>query len=149
MKRITYRNEYGQARLIECSEKCQNYTKCIADTGDRSIYSCNEYLINIVAKYEDMIDNGTLTENINKNKSTAYLIKHIEEYGKLMAYCIQNNIDVSQAPWEEYTSNRCCSYIDVNKCRCLCNTYEYYKSKGYKITEPAFYVNSGNNIIIS
>ena len=148
MKRITYKDEYGEPHLINCGINCENYKKCIAIDGDRSNYSCNRYLINIIAKYEDLIDSGTFIENTNKNKNVTYLIKNIEEYGKLIAYCIQNDIDVSKTYWEEGALNKHCYHIDVEKNKCLYNTYEYYKSKGYKIVEPEFYIDAGNNISI-
>lgn len=44
----------------------------------------------------------------------AYLIKNIEEYGKLMAYRIENDISVFRSYWDERAVWLPCRRIDVS-----------------------------------
>lgn len=49
----------------------------------------------------------------------AYLIKNIEEYGKLMAYCIENDISVFRTYWDEREKGRRCYKPDFHEKKML------------------------------
>lgn len=70
----------------------------------------------------------------------AYLIQNIEEYGKLMAYCIENDISVFRTYWDERDKGIRCYQPDFSEKRCYYSTINYYQSKGFKITVPVFEV---------
>lgn len=70
----------------------------------------------------------------------AYLILNIEEYGKLMAFCIENDITVFRTYWDEREKGNRCYEIDWHEKRCYYSSRQYYEHKGYKIVTPVFYV---------
>lgn len=74
-----------------------------------------------------------------QNRKVVFLIKNIEEYGKLMAYCIQKDITVFRTYWSETTKGDICYDIDLHQNRCFYSTrkyYEYYEK--CDIVEPVF-----------
>lgn len=70
----------------------------------------------------------------------AYLIQNIEEYGKLMAYCIENDISVFRTYWDEREKGVRCYQTDFREKRCYQSSIDYYQCEGYKITVPVFEV---------
>lgn len=67
-----------------------------------------------------------------------YLISNIEEYGKLMAYCIENNICVFRSFWDEREKGIRCYHIDFEEKRCLYSDINYYLELGYSVVVPVF-----------
>jgi len=65
---------------------------------------------------------------------TAYLISNIEEYGKFIAYCIDNDITV----WRTYWSEKNVFSINWLEKRCYYSSKQYYISNGYDIKIPKF-----------
>lgn len=48
----------------------------------------------------------------------AYLIKDIAEYGKFISYCINNDISVELAYWDNRYKGDRCYYIDEREREC-------------------------------
>lgn len=71
-------------------------------------------------------------------KKVAFVISNIEEYGKLMAYCIRNDICVFRTYWNEREKlNRLYSIDWINN-RCLYSSRSYFEKNGYEILTPIF-----------
>lgn len=68
----------------------------------------------------------------------AYLILNIEEYGKLMAYCIEHDISVFRTYWNDSEKDDRCYNIDWKEKKCYYSSRQYYEEKGYEIVTPAF-----------
>lgn len=68
----------------------------------------------------------------------AYLITSIQEYGKLISFCIENDISVWRTYWDEREIGERCFHIDWNEKRCYYSSRRYYDSNDYKIVEPYF-----------
>ena len=77
-------------------------------------------------------------------KNIVYLIKNIEEYGKLMAFCIDHDISVWRTYWDEREKGNRCYYINWKEKRCYYSSLDYYQGKyrfddiEYEIVEPIF-----------
>lgn len=92
-------------------------------------------------------------DNIRKERLTStdesmkevYLITSIEEYGKLVSFCIENDINVWRTYWDEREKNNRCYQIDWHESRCYYSSRKYYENKGYKITIPDFYLDKYGN----
>lgn len=79
----------------------------------------------------------------------AYLIKNIEEYGKLMAFCIDKDICVFRTFWNECEKGKRCFNIDWKEKRCYYSNIEYYIREGYEILEPIFEIDKyGENFVL-
>lgn len=78
----------------------------------------------------------------------AYLIENIEEYGKLMAFCIENDITVWRTYWDETEKGKRCYKIDFQEKRCYYSDMHYYLDNGYTIMIPIFSADSFGNIIL-
>lgn len=73
-------------------------------------------------------------------KRTAFLITNITEFGKLMAYCIENDIRVWRVYWDERKAGDRCYCISWDSKQCTYCDKNYFKEKSYDIVEPEFYV---------
>lgn len=82
------------------------------------------------------------------DKPKAYLIEDIEEYGKLMAFCIKKDISVFRTYWNEKEKGKICYNIDWKRKRCFYANIDYYKRDDYEIVVPAFLVDEFGEIII-
>ena len=78
-----------------------------------------------------------------------YLISNIEEYGKLMAYCIEHDIVVFRTYWNEKEKGNRCFEVNFKDKRCYYSSKEYYFNEGYNILIPVFDFNKFGTIIIS
>ena len=72
---------------------------------------------------------------------TAYLISNIEEYGKLIAFCIDNDIGVFRTYWDEREKGNRCFNINCEDKRCYYSSEQYYLNEGYEIKTPKFELN--------
>lgn len=72
---------------------------------------------------------------------TAYLISNIEEYGKFLAFLINNDISVYRLYWDEREKGDRCYEIDWKEKRCYYSTREFYEDDGCEIIEPNFVCN--------
>lgn len=68
-----------------------------------------------------------------------YLIKNIEEYGKLIAYCIENDISVFRSYWDDREKGNRCYHISYENKRLSYGSKEYYENEGAEIIIPKFY----------
>lgn len=68
----------------------------------------------------------------------AFLITNIEEYGKLISFCIENDISVWRTYWDEREKEDRCYNIDWKEKRCYYSSRRYYENNGYKIVTPTF-----------
>lgn len=78
-------------------------------------------------------------------RKTAYLIVNVEEYGKLISFCINNDISVWRTYWDEREKGERCFQIDWIGKRCYYSSKRFYESEGYEIITPIFYVDSYGN----
>ena len=69
---------------------------------------------------------------------TAYLITNVEEYGKFVAFCINNDIIVWRTYWNEKDEGGRCYNIDWKEKRCYYGPQCYYEKEGYEIVIPNF-----------
>ena len=67
-----------------------------------------------------------------------YLISNIEEYGKLISFCINNDIQVWRTYWDERKKGDRCYHIDWKEKRCYYSSQRYYRDNNYKIVMPTF-----------
>ena len=86
-------------------------------------------------------------------REIVYLIKNIEEYGKLMAYCIEHDITVWRTYWNENNKGKICYHIDWKDRRCYYSNIDYYQGtniykKVYDIVEPVFEFDEYGNVTI-
>lgn len=75
-------------------------------------------------------------------KKEAYLITNIEEYGKLISFCIDNDISVFRTYWSDQDKGNRCYCIDWKEKRCYYASRRYYETKDYKVITPAFQINA-------
>lgn len=68
-----------------------------------------------------------------------YLIKNIEEYGKLIAYCIEKDISVFRSYWDDREKGNRCYNISFKDKRLYYSSKEYYENEGAEIIIPEFY----------
>lgn len=71
----------------------------------------------------------------------AYLITNIEEYGKLIAFCIEHDISVFRTYWDEREKGDRCYQIDWKEKRCYYSSRRYYEAEGYEIVTPELCAN--------
>lgn len=72
----------------------------------------------------------------------AFLIASVEEYGKLIAFCISKDICVYRTYWDEREKGSRCYNIDWNEKRCYYSKRRYYETNGFEIITPIFRVNT-------
>ena len=75
----------------------------------------------------------------------AYLLINIEEYGKFIAYCIENDISVFRTYWDEREKGDRCYSIDWQQKRCYYSSRKYWESEGYEIIIPNLYADKYGN----
>lgn len=68
----------------------------------------------------------------------AFAITNIEEYGKFISFCIENDVCVFRTYWDEREKNDRCYCIDFQEKRCFYAPRRYYEEKGYAIVTPTF-----------
>lgn len=68
-----------------------------------------------------------------------YLIKTIKEYGKLIAYCIENDISVFRSYWDDREKGDRCYHVSFKDKRLYYSSKEYYETEGAEIIIPEFY----------
>lgn len=71
-------------------------------------------------------------------KKVAFIISNIEEYGKLIAFCIENDICVFRTYWNEREKGDRCYSIDWKEKKCLYSPRLYYENNDYEILSPIF-----------
>ncbi len=79
---------------------------------------------------------------INKK---AYLITNIEEYGKFVSFCIENDVNVWRTYWDEREKGDRCYNIDWQEKRCYYSSRRYYEENGYEVITPTFHLDKYGN----
>lgn len=77
-----------------------------------------------------------------------YRIKNIEEYGKLMAYCIEHDIRVWRTYWDEREKDTRCYFINWDTKNCLYSPIKFWESNGFKVVEPVFDFDEYGTVVI-
>lgn len=72
----------------------------------------------------------------------AFLITSVEEYGKLIAFCISKDICVYRTYWDEREKGSRCYNINWKERRCYYSNIRYYEANGYEIVKPIFCLNA-------
>lgn len=80
--------------------------------------------------------------------NVAYLINTIEEYGKLVAYCIDHDISVWRSYWDQRGAGRICYSIDRKDKRLMLSDRLFYEKNGYEVVTPVFDVTEYGKITI-
>lgn len=71
-------------------------------------------------------------------KKVAFIISNIEEYGKLIAFCINNDVCVFRTYWDEREKGERCYSINWKEKRCYYGPKLYYEMYDYEIVSPVF-----------
>lgn len=79
-----------------------------------------------------------MVRELKEKKEKAYLIRSIEEYGKFVAYCIDNDISVWRLHYDDREKAKFCLEIDWKAKRCFYSSLVFYLGKNYKIVLPKF-----------
>lgn len=69
-----------------------------------------------------------------------YLISNIEEYGKFISYCIDNDISVWRTYWDDREKGERCYHINWKEKRCYYSDRAFYDD--YKVIIPIFELDS-------
>lgn len=69
---------------------------------------------------------------------TAYLITDIEEYGKFISFCINNDVCVFRTYWDEKEKGDICYQIDWREKRCFYSSRRYFEINGFSVVTPVF-----------
>ena len=77
----------------------------------------------------------------------AFIINNLEEYGKLVAFCIDNDISVWRTYWDEREKDTCYS-INWKEKRCYYSNKKWWINNGYTICTPIFYINEYGRVKI-
>ena len=72
----------------------------------------------------------------------AFLIASVEEYGKLIAFCISKDICIYRTYWDERKKGSRCYDINWKERRCYYSNIRYYEANGYEIVKPIFRLNA-------
>lgn len=72
------------------------------------------------------------------NAKTVYLINNIEEYGKLISFCINNDVCVFRTYWDEREKGDRCYWINWQEKRCYYSPRRYYEINGFTVVTPTF-----------
>jgi hypothetical protein len=78
-------------------------------------------------------------------KKVAFIISNIEEYGKLISFCIRNDICVFRTYWDEREKGKRCYSIDWKEKRCLYSSQFYFEDNDYEIVSPIFQLDNYGN----
>lgn len=78
-------------------------------------------------------------------KKVAFIISNIEEYGKMISFCIRNDICVFRTYWDEREKGERCYSIDFKEKKCLYSFRLYYENNGYEIVSPIFQLDNYGN----
>lgn len=78
-------------------------------------------------------------------KKVAFIISNIEEYGKLISFCIRYDICVFRTYWDEREKVDRCYSIDWKEKKCLYSPRLYFENNGYEIVTPIFQLDDYGN----
>jgi hypothetical protein len=87
---------------------------------------------------------------MEETKQTVYLLKNIEEYGKFMAFCIDNDISVFRTYWQEIFKGEIAYHIDWKTKRCYYLAIKHMTPDDeYNVVRPIFTFNKYGKIEIT
>ena len=69
---------------------------------------------------------------------TVYLITDIEEYGKFISFCIENDVCVFRTYWDENEKGDRCYRIDWREKHCFYSPRRYFEANGFSVVTPTF-----------
>ena len=81
----------------------------------------------------------------------AFSISSIEEYGKLMAYCIQYDINVFRTYWDEREKGERCYIINISQYskNCEYSSKRYFIANDYTIVKPVFHLDAFGKYVLT
>ncbi len=78
----------------------------------------------------------------------AYVISNIEEYGKLISFCIDKDVCVFRSFWDDREKGNRCYSIDWDENKLYYSSISYYRDEGYHIYKPLFLLDAYGNFLI-
>lgn len=72
-----------------------------------------------------------------------FLCSSIEEYGKLISFCIDNDISVWRVYWDDREKGNRCYHINWEENRCYYASKQFYLDIGFVVVNPLFVENFG------
>lgn len=78
-------------------------------------------------------------------KKIAFVISNIEEYGKFVSFCINNDISVWRTYWDERVKGDICYNINWKDKKCYYGHRNFYENIGYEIIVPTFEITEYGN----
>ena len=78
----------------------------------------------------------------------AYIISNIEEYGKLISFCIDKDVCVFRSYWDDREKGNRCYCIDWDENRLFYSSISYFRDFGYDIYRPLFTLDVYGNFLI-
>lgn len=78
----------------------------------------------------------------------AYLIKNIEEFGKFIAFCTDNDISVWRVYWDDREKGDRCFAICWKNLVCDYSSRSFYKAVDYCIVVPFFQLDSYGRYVV-
>lgn len=69
---------------------------------------------------------------------TVYLITDIEEYGKFISFCIENDVCVFRTYWDENEKGDRCYRIDWREKHCFYSPRRYFETNSFSVVTPVF-----------
>lgn len=85
---------------------------------------------------------------VNLERKTALIISSIEDYGKLISYCIENDICVFRSYWDEREKDDRLYFINRSENRLNYSDKRYFIEKGYEIHKPVFVLDNYGKYLI-
>lgn len=77
-----------------------------------------------------------------------YLCSTVEEYGKFISYCIDNDISVWRCFWDDRDKSDRCYHIDWHEQRCYYASKKFYEREGFEVISPLFVLEFGQYELI-
>ena len=78
-------------------------------------------------------------------KKVAFIISNIEEYRKLISFCIKNDVCFFWTYWDEREKGDRCYSINWKEKRCLYGPKLYFEMNDYEIVSPTFKLDEYGN----
>ena len=73
-----------------------------------------------------------------------FLITSVEQYGKFVSYCIDNDISVWRLYWDDREKGNRCFHINWKEKRCYYASKKFYEDEGFEVITPLFLLNFGS-----
>lgn len=73
-----------------------------------------------------------------------FLLSSIENYGKFISFCIDNDISVWRLYWDDREKSNRCFHINWKENRCYYASIKFYEDEGFEVVSPLFVLNFGS-----